>query len=447
MKRKEVTSVILALLGFSSWLTLNSTRAVGEEVSRASATAGESGAGREWYRQDSLARELSQLTEQEIAKFAGSELIDFQPVIVPNATNVVGANDYFMWPIATMASDTVVVLYARSPCHWGKDSAKGGGNSGIRMVVTSSDGGKTWSSPVDVLRAGKWPGSPFKGFGAGLGVHAGIVYLALNQGVYRSTDRGHSWELVSTSPSFVGVPDRLWAPGMRLTFDTEHGMTIWTTAGFAAVRKETKDYGNRLCAVYSRDEGKTWHYQEQALPEGIGLSEVTPVQFDDQIAFLLRNGLRNVRYAQAYSETGWFPFRLGISNIGPVGIVDTPDVVFNPVTERLEAAVSHRKGGGPGPKGAMKVNLYSIAPAELAAGKTDWHFEGTLLRYRAVFGKSDGFNPVGSVIDVKAGRQYLHVWGGDCTGRAAIFQVSRSLDTPAVRDYLNGFYAKETGLK
>jgi hypothetical protein len=227
---------------------------------------------------------------------------------------------------------------------------------------------------------------------------------------------------------------------MRLTFDIEHGMTIWTTSGFASVRKEITDYGNRLCALYSRDEGKTWRYEEQALPKGIGLSEVTPVHFDGQIAFLLRNGLRNVQYAQAYSETGWFPFRFGISNIGPVGIVDTPDIAFNPVTRQLEAAVSHRKGGGPGPTGVMKVNLYSIAPSEMAAGRTDWRFEGTLLRYRETFGKSDGFNPVGSVIDAETGWQHLHVWGGDGTDKAAIFQVSRSLETPAVRDYLTRFY-------
>ena len=131
---------------------------------------------------------------------------------------------------------------------------------------------------------------------------------------------------------------------MRLTFDGKRGMTIWTTAGFASVRREVADYGNRLCALYSRDEGKSWRYEEQALPEGIGLREVTPAQFSGQIAFLLRNGLRNVKYAQAYSETGWFPFRFGITNIGPAGIVDTPDIAFNPVTRRLEAVV-------PGPRG------------------------------------------------------------------------------------------------
>ena len=88
----------------------------------------------------------------------------------------------------------------------------------------------------------------------------------------------------------------------------------------------------------------------------------------------------------------------------------------------------------------MKVNLYSTTPDKLAAGDTDWRFEGTLIRYTQRFGKSDGFNPVGTVVDAQAGKQYIHVWGGDCTGRAAIYQYSRSLQTDAVREYLTEFY-------
>ncbi len=392
----------------------------------------------DWYRRDELARELSQLDEAERALFAETDLVDVTPVIVPHPANVVGANDYFMWPIATQVQDTTLVLYARTPCHWGDDSSKRDENSGIRMVITSSDGGRTWGKPVDVLRAGQWETSPFTGFGAGLGVHEGVTYLALNQGVYRSPDKGRTWQLVSEAPVFEGVPDRLWAPGMRITFDADHGLTIWTTAGFGdyKARYHHGKYGTHLCAVYSPDFGTTWHYQEQALPEGLRLSEVTPVQFGGQMAFFLRNGIRDTCYGQGHSKTGWFPFDFAVSNVGPVGIVDTPDIIHNPVTGRLEAVASHRRGLGPGPKGAMKLNLYSIAVAELAKGSTDWRHDGTLVRYRQAFGKSDGFNPVGSVVDHSAGMQRIHVWGGDCTGRSAIFQYSRSLDTEQVRDYL-----------
>ncbi len=72
------------------------------------------------------------------------------------------------------------------------------------------------------------------------------------------------------------------------------------------------------------------------------------------------NGFKNVRYSQGYSETGWFPFRFARSNVTSKGIVDTPDINYNPVSRRLEVAVPHRDGDDPGPAGGMKVNLYSI---------------------------------------------------------------------------------------
>lgn len=397
----------------------------------------------DWYREDERARTLSQLTEEELAKFSGTNLLDVRPVIVPTPENTVGANDYFMWPIAAMVENTMVVLYSRCPCHWGPDSAKSGGMGGIRMVVTSSDGGRTWSDPVDVLEAGKWKKTPFRGCGGGLGVHDGVVYLALCQGVYCSRDKGRTWALVTEEPDFSRVPGITWAPGMRITFDAEHGLTIWTTSGFSLdyeARAKRGEYGTHMVAVYSPDFGKTWRHQSQPLPDGLRLSEVTAIQFEGQIAFFLRNGLKKTHFGQGYSAAGWFPFQFACSNIGPVEIVDTPDIQLNPRTKRLEAGVPFRRGNGPGPKGRMKVNLYSIAVDELAAGSTEWRYDGTLIRYRGRFGVSDGFNIVGSVVDTKRGRKVYHVWGGDCTGTAGIFQYSVSLDTSAAARYLKAFY-------
>jgi len=396
-----------------------------------------------WYRDSERARTLSQLTEKEAAKFAATDLLDVRPVIIPTPENTVGANDYFMWPIATMVDDTMVVLYARSPCHWGPDSGNSGGMGGIRMVVTSSDGGKTWSKPVDVFEAGKWEKTPFRGFGGGLGTHDGIVYLALCQGVYRSKDKGRTWELVTDQPDFSRVPGVTWAPGMRITFDDEHGLTLWTTSGFSEdyeARAKRGQYGTHMVALYSPDFGKTWYHQSQPLPDGLRLSEVTAIQFEGQIAFFLRNGLKKTHFGQGYSASGWFPFQFACSDIGPVEIIDTPDIQFNPQTKRLEAGAPFRRGNGPGPKGRMKVNLYSMAVDELAAGSTNWRYDGTLIRYRERFGVSDGFNIVGSVIDTKRNRKVYHVWGGDCTGTAGIFQYTLSLDTRAVADYLKTFY-------
>ncbi|MDA3924050.1 MAG: hypothetical protein PF904_05045 [Kiritimatiellae bacterium] len=122
-----------------------------------------------------------------------------------------------------------------------------------------------------------------------------------------------------------------------------------------------------MVALYSPDFGQTWRTESQSLPDGLRLSEVTPLQFKNKLAFFLRNGLKKTCYGQGYSGTGWFPFSFGISNIGPVSLVDTPDIQYNPKTRRIEVAGPHRKGSGPGPEGGMKANLYSMTP-ELFAG-------------------------------------------------------------------------------
>ena len=316
------------------------------------------------------------------------------------------------------------------------------------MVVTSSDGGKSWSEPIDILEmvSSKWKRVPFSGFGGGIGTHHGNVYIALNEGVFVSRDKGKNWQLVADQPSFDTVPASIWAPGGRLTFDDEHGLIIWSTRGFSSNPQERKKglYGSHLVALYSPDFGKTWAYEEQALPDGLRLSEVTAVRFEGKTALFLRNGLKNTRYGQGYSETGWFPFQLALSNVRSEGYVDTPDINYNPVTRELEAVVSHRSGDGPGPTGGMKLNLYSTTPEALAHGEMRWHFDGTLVRYKDVFGRSDGFGPVGSVIDTDRNVKILHVWGGDLSGTAGIFQYTVSLQTPLVRDYLYRFYDEPT---
>jgi hypothetical protein len=170
-----------------------------------------------------------------------------------------------------MVDDTMVVSYQRTPCHWGPDLEKTNQDSGIRMVTTSSDGGLSWSKPIDVLTSGRWDKSPFKGVGGGLGVHEGIVYLAIKDGIYRLFDKGKSWTLISAQPIFLRKPEPLWAPGIRITFDNTHGLILWTTSGFSQDANERKDkgaYGTPLVGLYSKDMGKFWNYKAQILPEG-----------------------------------------------------------------------------------------------------------------------------------------------------------------------------------
>jgi len=414
-----------------------------------------------WYYSDSLARRLSQLDSNEVEFLDASPLISHKPVVLPKPELVVTGNDYFDWPIATQIDKTIILLYDRRHYHWSGDTNEPhtDKNSGIRMIIYSDDGGKTWSDPVDVLQqAGTWKYTIFGGWGGGLGVFRGIVYLVLNEGLYQSADKGRTWTLVNSEPDFSKIPglvkpithvggtgenaaDKVkatfWSPGLRLTFDTNHGLTIWSTRDFKPSGRDGKTnsyYGKYLCAIYSKDFGKTWQFEEQALPEGLYLSEITPLQFEGKLLFFLRNGINHVYYGQGYSPTGWFPIQFAITNIGPIDIIDTPGVIFNPFTGRLESTLTRRTYGNSDKP--MEMQLYSISPGDLASGSNKWQFEGVLLRYKGPFGKSDGMNPVGGIVDNESQLIKTYVWGGNVKGEGGIFEYSRSWDTPELSRYL-----------
>jgi len=418
-----------------------------------------------WYYSDSLARELSQLDSSEVEFMDGSDLINHQPVILPTTENIVTINDYFDWPVATKIDSTIIVLYDRRNYHFGPkpdEETQNDIHSGIRMIISSDDGGKTWNKPVDVFeQAGHWDSTVFFGWGGGVGTYQGIAYLALNEGVYKSLDKGKTWQLINPvnnlpgeiypvnlvyqyKPWLVQMNDqdttgypKYWSPGLRITFDKTHGMTIWTSRDFKPSGRDGRtpsDYSKFLSALYSPDFGTTWKYQEQALPEGLNVNELTPVPFDGKMAFFFRNGQGAHYYGQGYSETGWFPFNFAVtSNVGPTPVMDTPDCIYNPVTKRLEATVTIRTSVEGDP---MRLDLYSIDPNELAAGSNTWNFEGVLLKYRSKWGISDGMNPVAGIVDEKVGMHRIYVWGGDCRKKSGIFELSRSLNTPMLSKYL-----------
>lgn len=434
--------------------------AFGQSMGEASASA--TSPSSDWYERDALARELSQLTGGEYQRIRDTPGLAVQPIAVPREEKVVTGNDYLMWPIATRIGDTTIVLFARKRYHFGRNrlkDAREDEHSGIRMITRSSDGGRTWTEPMDLFdQVGRWDRTLFGGWGGGLGVHDGVVYLALNEGLYRSHDKGATWSLVTAEPDFGDVPldavpvtftegekfqataappvdAPLWSPGMRITFDDERGLILWSTRGFKSQGRDgsvASHYGKYLVALYSPDFGETWHYEEQKLPEGIYLNEITPVSFDNgKLAFFLRQGGHDQHFAQGYSETGWFPFDFATTSVGPTKVMDTPDVIFNPRNGRLEAVAPFRFLDQP-----MEMRLYSIAAEALARGESEWRYDGTLARYEERFSRSDGFNPVGGVVDPEAGLHRFHVWGGDVRNRAAIFEYRRTLDTSALQEAL-----------
>jgi len=124
----------------------------------------------DWYSTNALARNVSQLSEVEVAFLDGSDLIHYKPIVLPTGDLVLTGNDYFDLLVATQIDETVIVLFDRRRYHWGSDLDESlmDEHSGIRMMTTSNDGGETWSKPIDVFeQAGTWErslsaGSPLR---------------------------------------------------------------------------------------------------------------------------------------------------------------------------------------------------------------------------------------------------------------------------------------------
>lgn len=120
----------------------------------------------DWWEQDSVARELSQLTDDEIEKFRNSELVYVKPVMLPYEQNVVEKNDYFDWPIATTVNETIILLYDRRTRHGIQAASEkeieeyNNDQRGVRMVMHSKDGGETWSEPFDLFQYSRSPNTP-----------------------------------------------------------------------------------------------------------------------------------------------------------------------------------------------------------------------------------------------------------------------------------------------
>ncbi|MDR2673561.1 MAG: hypothetical protein LBC18_01495 [Opitutaceae bacterium] len=134
---------------------------------------------------------------------------------------------------------------------------------------------------------------------------------------------------------------------------------------------------------------------------------------------------------------------------------DTPDVIHNPVTGRIEVIQSSRWGNGaedPLPADPAdlsqcnnSLNIWSIDPVDLLNGGANWRFDGNLIERAGIscggnnyvgtadIYNKDGFHPGGSIIDEAAGRQHIFIYVGYYYKYANAYRLSRPLDTYAFR--------------
>ena len=80
-----------------------------------------------------------------LAKAERAGLLEIAPVHLP--VNPPGDCDHYGWPVATMAGDTLVVMHRRIPGHRASGAGKPNPKMSYGVVLTSRDGGKSWSAP------------------------------------------------------------------------------------------------------------------------------------------------------------------------------------------------------------------------------------------------------------------------------------------------------------
>ena len=385
---------------------------------------------------------------------ASRGLLEIAPVALPEGEHLLGVNDHICHPVATISGDTIIVMYARNPSHWGGED-KPDEHTNYCVITRSQDGGKTWSGPVPITTFMEKRTKRCKaGFGNGFGtLPDGTVVCLVRYGVFRSRDQGATWEHLQGAFSEQQLKGLQTNMGPNLIVHPVYGLVA--VGSHHAPRKKNNNktiFEPRIWVRWSQDAGETWSEAKQDLPKFATPAEPTPFTHDGSMLVIARSHGKEAldtenqvwRYTQLYSRTGWLPFTPSLTNItaSQVGIdkghgpwaQDTVEVSFNPVSKRVEAVVTNRTGGGPGrehPANQQTINLWSIAPEELAEGSSEWRFEGTLLRRRKMRGM-DGMHPGGGVIDAKNGVAHTFVYCGFRLGPSGIYRVTRSLDTPAL---------------
>ncbi|MHC4875950.1 MAG: hypothetical protein ACYTGL_05585 [Planctomycetota bacterium] len=391
----------------------------------------------------SLAQSLLNLTPESFGRIESATergLLELAPVNLP--ADPPGDCNHYGWPIATMVGDTIVVMHRRIPGH--RASGAGGPNEKMSygIVLTSGDGGQTWSKPYDLRdcmapedrnRGGIVPLSHRMKFDKGnlspLGykVHLhsigttrdGAVVAINNHGVFRSDDCGRTWNHFSQALRDDTFPHEIINFGPRILDHPQHGLLAFGN-WFGEVDSYHK-LSKHLVAISSRDGGATW--QVEAHTAGFPQYEPAVVLHDDRFLFVTRDQTKVRSHRQMTWSPGSLP-QITETNLQDPRLVDTVDFSFNPVTKRFEIIRSERH--------RMQLWLWSMDPADWDKGQ--WRRDYQLLARQGSFYKdADGFHPAGAVIDRKRGVQHIFFYTGHPNGPAGVFRLTRSLK-PALRD-------------
>lgn len=386
---------------------------------------------------------ISEAEKERLANLEAGGIMTVKPVVLPAGRYLKGNNKHLGWPVGIKIGKTLLCAYHQGlRQHGGK---RKDAESSDAVIVRSTDGGKSWSDPIDIKQFGTSKKAMVLNFGNCFGVLDEKVFLATKYGLYRSEDEGKSWTLLpdalSQDQTGHNYTDNF---GPRMIVHPDKGLVI--PVGVAR--------SPQIDMYFSKDEGVTWGHERIQLSNRFHPLEPTAIYHDGRLIFLSRNHtlpfkwhhqLRETqRPVMMVSGTGWFPMtHQKLTNISSYRWPDTTDVDFNPVTKRFEAIVTNRSGGAgkneKNEKHEQTVNLWSLSTEDMYAGRADqWRFEGTLLRLKSGMlnigaNDIDAAHPGGAVIDKDRGVQHIFIYCGRYSTPAGIYRISRTLDTDKLR--------------
>ena len=392
---------------------------------------------------DTLARRLLGASQQELATFKEAQrrgLMEIVPVHLP--VDPPGDCNHYGWPVATMAGDTII-MHRRIPGHRRDGSGKPNEKMSYGIVMRSDDGGTTWSEPYDLrmsmkpldrYRGGLVPLShrykfaPENTSKQGYPIHLyaiattrdGAVVAINNHGVFRSDDRGKTWQHFSTALREDTFPREIFSVGPRLIDDPDQGLLVFGN-WFGPPGKPSSNR-KKLVVLKSTDGGASWTDDEY----DAGFSQYAPAALLHEGRFLFI--ARNQDLGNTHTQITWTPGRKPefiSSNLKPG--LGTVDLCFNPLTRRLEVCRSNRN--------AMEIILWSMDVGDWEKGQ--WRRECRLFaRGGRFYAGADGFHPAAAVMDRKRGVQHIFVYSGHPKGPSGVFRMTRTLDTPKLVAFL-----------
>lgn len=364
-----------------------------------------------------------------------------------------GAYRHMGWPVATRLPDGRTVVLIR---HLLDHSAYASYPDNARRIIWSDDNMATWQ-PTNALTAEPPFGrnledTPTKydyqgmhamswAYTSGSSAPRLVAVTAQQDGndktprsrVYLSDDRGVTWR--EQPGALVAMPANAVHSGPNMVCHPEFGLVV----PFGQVTTSGSNQPNFLAA--STDAGETWEIR--TWPNATTSRNVEP-------ALATWGPGHMVIIGRDYN--GMTPTSTG-KNAREAH--DTPDVIYNPVTGRIEVIQSSRWGNGaenPLPADPTdpaqcnnSLNIWSIDPVDLLNGGTTWRFDGNLIeRQGIILGGSqvgtapayykDGYHPGGSIVDEAAGKQHIFIYVGVYTSYANAYRISRPLDTYTFRE-------------